>query len=88
MGCQIFLHALIGPRDALFFTWVLTTYIESANDDVIVPELGFVFLTWTTLVYALSYDGREVSPLGWLFVAIALFVDVSSYGASARSRSR
>lgn len=50
--------------------------------------LGFVFLPWTTLAYALVYSGRDVSPVGWLFVALALFADVSSHGASARERGR
>ncbi|MDY7106515.1 MAG: hypothetical protein S0880_35515 [Actinomycetota bacterium] len=87
MGCLIFLLALIGPRVALFFTWAFTIYVDRAYDDFIVPVLGFVFLPWTTLVYALAYNGREVSPVGWLFVALALFADVSSYGASARERA-
>lgn len=86
MGCLIFLLALIGPRVALFFTWAFTTYVDRAFDSFVVPVLGFVFLPWTTLVYALAYDGRDVSPIGWLFVAVALFADMSSYGASARSR--
>ena len=56
----------------LAFTWIFTIYVDRAFDEWWVPVLGFVFLPWTTLVYALAYDGREVSGIGWLFVALAL----------------
>jgi hypothetical protein len=84
MGCLIVLLALIGPRVALAFTWIFTTLIDRAYDDFIVPVLGFVFLPWTTLMYAIAYDGHDVSPVGWLFVAFALMADIGSYKASAR----
>lgn len=84
MGCFILLFAFIGPRVALAFTWIFTTLVDRAYDDWIVPVLGFVFLPWTTLVYALAYNGRDVSPLGWFFVALALLADVASYRAGAR----
>ena len=53
-------------------------------DNFIIPVPGFVFLPWTTLVYALAYDGHDVSGIGWFCVALALFADVSSYTVSAR----
>jgi hypothetical protein len=84
MGCFIIIFALIGPRVALAFTWIFTTLVDRAYDNFIIPVLGFVFLPWTTLVYALAYDGHDVSALGWFCVAIALFADVSSYTVSAR----
>lgn len=85
MGCFIFLMALIGPRVALFFVWVFTEFVDRAFDDWIVPALGFVFLPWTTLIYALAYTpGGGVSGLGWFFVAMGLLADVSSYTASGR----
>ena len=85
MGCFIFLMALIGPRVALFFTWVFTSLVDRAFDSWIVPALGFVFLPWTTLVYALVYaPGPGVSLLGWFFVFLALMADISSYTYSGR----
>ena len=86
MGCFIFLFALIGPRVALGYTWLFTGFVDRAFDNAAVPVLGFVFLPWTTLIYALSYDGQGVSTLGWLFVAMGLLADVSSYTASARAQ--
>ncbi len=84
MGCLIFLLALIGPRVALFFVWVATEFVERAFDGFLVPLLGLIFLPWTTLIYVLAYDGSGVSVLGWFFVVLALFADISSYTLSAR----
>ena len=86
MGCLIMLFALIGPRVALGYIWIFTNFVDRAYDNFIVPALGFVFLPWTTLVYALAYDGSGVSAIGWFFVALGLFADISSYAASARQR--
>ena len=84
MGCLIVLLAFIGPRVALAFTWIFTSLVDRAYDAWIVPVLGFVFLPWTTLVYALAYDGDNVNVFGWFLVALALFADISSYGLGAR----
>jgi hypothetical protein len=83
--CLIILFALIGPRVALAYTWIFTTLIERAYDGWLLPVLGFVFLPWTTLMYAVAYDGTDVSPLGWLFVAIALMADIASYSRSPQA---
>ena len=72
------------PKLALFFVWVFTNFVDRAFDSWIVPALGFVFLPWATLVYALAYDGLDVSPLGWFFVAMAFLTDISSYAYSGR----
>ena len=77
MGRLIVLHAFIGPRLALAFTWIFTDFVDRAYDEWIIPLLGFVFLPWTTLVYALVYDGDGVNVLGWLLVALALLADLS-----------
>jgi len=84
MGCLVLLFALIGPRVALGYVWIFTTMVDRAYDNMLIPVLGFVFLPWTTLVYALAYDGHGVSALGWFFVALALLGDISSHAATAR----
>jgi len=84
MGCLILLMAMIGPRVALVFVWLTTGFIDRAYDGFVVPALGFVLLPWTTLVYALVYDGRSVNPIGWFFVVLAVIADLSSHAVSAR----
>ena len=88
MGCLIFLFSLIGPRFALGFVWIFTDFVDRAFDNNAVPAVGFVFLPWTTLIYALAHNGNEVSPIGWFFVALGFFSDMSSYALSARQSRR
>jgi hypothetical protein len=88
MGCVIWLLSLIGPRVALAFTWIFTGFVDRAYDETWVPIVGFIFLPWTTLVYALAYDGSGVSSLGWFFVVLAVIGDISSYGVASRRRRR
>lgn len=78
--------SLIGPRVALGFVWIFTNFVDRAYDNVIVPVLGFVFLPWTTLVYALAYNGDSVSSLGWFFVALAALADISSLAGARRGQ--
>jgi len=71
VGCLVLLLALISPRLALIFTWLLTDILSGAFDswllpfidildrayeDWIVPLLGFFLLPWTTLAYAWMWD--------------------------------
>jgi hypothetical protein len=86
MGCFILLFSLIGPRFALGFLWLFTGFVDRAYDNMLIPALGFVFLPWTTFTYALAYDGQGVSSLGWFFVALAAFGDVSSLAGARRGQ--
>ena len=88
MGCLIWLLSLIGPRVALAYVWIFTGFVDRAYDETWVPVVGFIFLPWTTLVYALAHDGSGLSALGWFFVVLALIGDVSSHAAAARRRHR
>jgi hypothetical protein len=85
MGCAVFLLSMIGPRVALFFVWVFTDFVDRAFDKVLLPVLGFAFLPWTTLLYVLWYDANGINSVGWVFIALALIGDISSYAGSARS---
>ena len=87
MGCLVALIALVSPRLAVFLLWLFTDRMRIAFDSGLIALLGFFFLPWTTLVYALAYAPfGGVSGLGWVFVAIALFADLASYGSGERAR--
>ncbi|WCO67236.1 hypothetical protein PO878_00680 [Iamia majanohamensis] len=89
MGCLVALIALISPRLAIFLMWLFTDRLRIAFDSGWVGLLGFLFLPWTTLVYALAYAPfGGVTDLGWVLVGIALFADLASYGSGERSRRR
>ena len=73
------------------FTNRLTVAFHSGWEGII----GFIFLPYTTLFYALVYaPGKGVDAFGWVIVAIGILLDVSSHlfgsrpaaGAARRQR--
>ena len=87
MGCLIAVIALISPRLAFALVWIFTDRVDIAFDGFPVPFLGFLFLPWTALMYTAAYAPvRGVSGLGWVFVTLALIVDLASYGGGEYGR--
>jgi hypothetical protein len=80
LGCL----ALVFPRVALFLVWLLGgNYLHRAYQHWIVPLLGFFLLPLTTLVYAFVHnslgEAGVVTPLEWVFVAVAALLDVGLF---------
>jgi hypothetical protein len=91
MGCLLALLALISPRLVLFLLWISGNLLSRAFDSWVVPLLGFFLLPWTTLAYAAFWDwgpGHHVAGFEWFFVALAFFIDLSSYATGQRARLR
>ncbi len=85
-GCLILLASGISPRLAVFLMWVFTDRLAIALDSFWVGLAGFVFLPWTTFVYAAAYDPFDgVTGIGLALVAFAFVVDVASWFGSGRS---
>ena len=54
---------------------------------LIIPCLGFLFLPWTTLAWAVAYAPiRGVTGFGWFIVILGFFVDLGSYTSGYRAR--
>lgn len=90
MGCLLALLALISPRLVLFLLWIFGDLLSRAFDSWIIPLLGFFLLPWTTLAYAAFWDwgpGHHVYGFEWFFVALAFFIDLSSYAGGRRARA-
>lgn len=89
MGCFVVLFALISPRLALFFVWIFSNLLSLAYESWVVPVIGFFFLPWTTLAYAVMWDsgGRGVHGFEWFIVGFAFVVDVGSYVRAGQARS-
>lgn len=90
MGCcLVALASFIGPRFALFLTWIFSERLTFAFTSFWYGFLGFLIVPWTTLFYALAYAPiGGVGGIGWLFVAFGVFLDISTYSGGQRSRSK
>ncbi|MBV6507766.1 MAG: hypothetical protein JJLCMIEE_00823 [Acidimicrobiales bacterium] len=91
MCCLVALLLMGAPRIALFLWWLFDdARLQIAFDSFIVPFLGFLFLPFATLLYAIAYDPIEgVTGIGWLLVVLGFLLDLSSWfggGESARRR--
>jgi hypothetical protein len=88
MCCIVLLLALIGPRVLLFFMWVFGTSVDNAFDSWIWPLLGFFFLPWTTIMFALTWSPVVGHTGGdWVLIALGVVADIVSWSArSARNR--
>ena len=88
MCCIVALAAFIGPRVAIVI-WLLLDPLRWAmafGNTLLWPLLGFVFLPWTTLVFAWLAPFGRIGDLGLLWLVLALIADLSAYGGGYRSR--
>ena len=60
-GCLLALGAMVSPRLAIFLVWVFTDRMGIAFERFWMGLLGFLFLPWTTLAWALAYQPRQRS---------------------------
>jgi len=88
MGCFVALLALISARLALFFIAIFSDLLSDAFDSWFVPVLGFFFLPWTTLAYAVMWSSsHRVYGFEWFIVILAFLVDLGAYFGGGRARS-
>ncbi len=89
MGCIVALVAAFSARFALFLVWLFSDRLSIAFRSGWEGLLGFVFLPYTTLFYALVYaPGHGVDAFGWFIVALGVVIDVSSQLLGSRARRR
>jgi len=79
MGCVLALFALISPRFVLAMVYVFSNRLTVAFSSGWEGIIGFLFLPYTTLFYALVYrPGFAVRGFGWFIVALGVLMDLSS----------
>ena len=89
MGCLFALLAAISPRFVIFLLWVFSDRLTIAFRSGWEGVIGFLFLPYATLFYALVYaPGRGVDTFGWFIVALGVLLDISSHLFSSRARPR
>lgn len=87
MCCVIAILAFLGPRVAIFLLWLFTNYMSRAFDGFILPLLGFLFLPWTTIAFAIAQNEfGGPSGIGLLIILLGLLADIGVLGGGARSR--
>ena len=83
MCCLFTSLVLFGPRLGILIWWLLDPVRWNlAFQSFLWPLLGFLFLPWTTIVYV-SVGINGLSWFDWIWLAIALLVDLGSYGGGA-----
>jgi hypothetical protein len=87
-ACLVALGALVSPRLAIFLVWLFDRdRMSAAFDSFWIPLLGFFFLPWTTLAWAVAYAPvRGVTGFGWFVVVFAFIVDVMTYAGGRQAR--
>jgi hypothetical protein len=87
VGCLLALLAAISPRLVIFLLWVFSDRLTIAFRSGWEGVLGFIFLPYATLFYALVYaPGKGVDLFGWVIVALGVLLDLSSHAFGSRSR--
>jgi hypothetical protein len=87
IGCLLVIFALISPRLALFAIWLFSDLLSRAFESWVVPLLGFFFLPWTTLAYAVMWSSQNrVHGFEWFIVGLAFLLDLASHARSERER--
>jgi hypothetical protein len=85
VGCL----ALMAPRFAIVLVVVFSDYIGRANETVVWPFLGFLFMPLTTLAYAWAINsGGSIEGFRLVVVVIAVLMDLGLMGGSATGRKR
>lgn len=85
IGCL----ALAAPRFAIVLVVLFSDYIGRANQTVLWPFLGFLFLPLTTLAYAWAINSRgRVEGVHLVVLVVAVLIDLGVFGKSARRRRR
>jgi hypothetical protein len=86
--CLFIILLLLGPRAAIVVWWLIAPlHWNAVVGSFLLPFLGFLFLPWTTLMYAVVAPGGVVG-LDYLWLALAVFADVSSYAGGVYGRRR
>jgi hypothetical protein len=91
MCCVISSLFFLGPRAGLLIWWLVDqSRFNIVYNNLLIPIIGFFFMPVTTLTYTLIYKPSFGSLVGldWVWMIIAVMVDLSLYGGGIFSRRR
>jgi hypothetical protein len=81
MGCLLALIAVLSPRFGVFLIWLARPAVFEAAFSPLFAILGIIFVPFTTLMYALLWSPAGLQGFDWVWLALALFIDIG--GAAA-----
>ena len=89
MCCLLATFALLGPRGLGIIWWLLepARWSITFGGSFVVPFLGILFLPWTTLAYLVASPGG-LDALDVIFVAVAVAIDIATFGGGYFSNAR
>jgi hypothetical protein len=89
VGCLFALISAFSARLALFLVWIFTDRLSIAFRSGWEGILGFIFLPYATLFYALVYQPHKgVDAFGWVIVVLGILLDLSSHLFGSRAGRR
>ena len=91
MCCVISSLFFLGPRAGLLIWWLVNPgRFNLVYNNLLLPVIGTIFLPVSTLTYTFIYKPAfgSLTGLDWLWMGIALMVDLSLYGGGMFSRRR
>lgn len=87
MPCLLLIVILAFPRLGLALLFLFTHYLDRAFSSILVLILGFLFLPFTTLVYAWMVNSHlAIAGVNLLFLLIAALVDLGALGGGYSRR--
>lgn len=87
MGCCLFAIMLAGAPRLAFLVWWLfqPVRMQATFTSFFWPLLGVLFIPWTTLMYVIVFPAG-ITGFDWLWLGLALAVDISTYAGNYRAR--
>jgi hypothetical protein len=87
MPCILLLLVLAFPRVILILMFLLSTYLQRAYHNLLIPILGFIFLPLTTIVYAWEVNNHmPLVGINVFIIIIAAIIDVGGLGGGYSRR--
>ncbi|MGA2214496.1 MAG: hypothetical protein ABSH31_14565 [Bryobacteraceae bacterium] len=81
MPCLFLIVILLFPRVALALLFLFTHYLDRAFHSILLLILGFIFLPFTTLVFAWMVNSHlPVAGINLLWLLLAVMADLGTAG--------
>jgi hypothetical protein len=89
MGCIFAVFTFLFPRFAFLMVWIARPHlVDAAFDSFLVPFFGVFVLPFTTLMYTILYAPDGINGSDWIWIGIAVAIDVAHLGGTIAQRQQ